>query len=52
MVAALRRAGVPAADAVRLVRFDEAHGRLEVAVETSERPPLASLAPRAGEMSA
>ena len=52
MVAALRRAGVPGPEAVRLVRFDGAHGRLEMAVETSERPSLASLRERADELSA
>ncbi len=52
MVAALRRAGVPAPEAARLARFDGAHGRLEVAVETSERPPLASLRDPADELSA
>ncbi len=52
MVAALRRSGVAEADVVRLVRFDGTHGRLEVTVETSERPPLASLREPAGELSA
>ena len=44
-VTALRRAGVPERDARagHLVRFDEDHRRREVAVETRERPPLASL---------
>jgi glucosyl-3-phosphoglycerate synthase len=52
MVAALRRAGIPHTEAVRLVRFDATHGRLETAVETSERPPLASLREPADELSA
>ncbi|MGH9036041.1 MAG: glucosyl-3-phosphoglycerate synthase, partial [Acidimicrobiia bacterium] len=52
VVAALRRAGVPEQEAVELVRFDAAHGRLEVAVETRERPPLASLREQADELSA
>lgn len=41
--AALRRVGIPSRDAPRLVRFDEDHGRVELAVETGEHPPLASL---------
>ncbi|MGH9043222.1 MAG: glucosyl-3-phosphoglycerate synthase [Acidimicrobiia bacterium] len=52
VVAALRRAGVSETEAVRLVRFDADHGRLEVAVETAERPPLASLREPADELSA
>jgi glucosyl-3-phosphoglycerate synthase len=52
LVAVLRRAGVPASDAARLVQFDGDHGRLEVAVETTERPPLASFRERADELSA
>ncbi len=52
LVAVLRRAGVPASDAARLVRFDGDHGRLEVAVETAERPPLASFRERSDELSA
>ncbi|MGH8993134.1 MAG: glucosyl-3-phosphoglycerate synthase [Acidimicrobiia bacterium] len=35
-----------------LVRFDETHGRLEVPVEASERPPLASPPGPADELSA
>jgi glucosyl-3-phosphoglycerate synthase len=52
VVAALRRAGVPEQEAVRLVRFDRTHGRLEVPVETRERPPLASWREKADELSA
>ncbi|MDQ3947425.1 MAG: glucosyl-3-phosphoglycerate synthase [Actinomycetota bacterium] len=51
-VAALRRAGVPEREALHLVRFDGDHQRLEVAVETRERPPLASLQEPADELSA
>jgi glucosyl-3-phosphoglycerate synthase len=50
--AALRRAGVPGTKTGHLVRFDGAHGRLEVPVETGERPALASLREPAGELSA
>ena len=52
VVAALRRAGVDDPATTRLIRFDGTHGRLEVEVETSERPALASLRDHPDELSA
>jgi glucosyl-3-phosphoglycerate synthase len=52
VVATLRRAGIDHPEMARLVRFDADHGRLEVPVETSERPALASLRAAADELSA
>lgn len=40
---ALRRAGVEPGDGMPLVRFDEAHSRVEEAIQTGEHPPLAAL---------